>query len=79
MLLYVSIYNREVVFYNFLKWGWWSWKSIGARGNKIFGKHLVEALLQEGHDVTIATRGITEDSFGSAVKRLIVDREDENN
>ncbi|MGQ0518565.1 epimerase, partial [Bacillus sp. D-CC] len=37
----------------------------------------VEALLQEGHDVTIATRGITEDSFGSAVKRLIVDREDE--
>ncbi|MEM5603691.1 NAD-dependent epimerase/dehydratase family protein [Bacillus cereus] len=43
----------------------------------MFGKHLVEALLQDGHDVTIATRGITEDSFGSAVKRLIVDREDE--
>lgn len=46
-------------------------------GTRFFGKHLVEALLQEGHDVTIATRGITEDSFGSAVKRLIVDREDE--
>ncbi|KZD30195.1 Isoflavoneredu Isoflavone reductase [Bacillus cereus] len=46
-------------------------------GTRFFGKHLVEALLQDGHDVTIATRGITEDSFGSAVKRLIVDREDE--
>lgn len=45
-------------------------------GTRFFGKHLVEALLQNGHDVTIATRGITEDSFGSRVKRLIVDRED---
>lgn len=32
--------------------------------------------MQAGHDVTIATRGFTEDSFGNAVKRLIVDRED---
>ncbi|HHK5535520.1 TPA: NAD-dependent epimerase/dehydratase family protein [Bacillus mobilis] len=46
-------------------------------GTRFFGKNLVEALLQDGHDVTIATRGITEDPFGSAVKRLIVDREDE--
>ncbi|WP_237982822.1 NAD-dependent epimerase/dehydratase family protein [Bacillus thuringiensis] len=46
-------------------------------GTRFFGKHLVEALLQDGHDVTIATRGITEDSFGSTVKRFIVDREDE--
>ncbi|MCU5681535.1 NAD-dependent epimerase/dehydratase family protein [Bacillus wiedmannii] len=46
-------------------------------GTRFFGKHLVEALLQAGHDVTIATRGITEDSFGSVVNRLIVDREDE--
>ncbi|WP_436865675.1 NAD-dependent epimerase/dehydratase family protein [Bacillus fungorum] len=46
-------------------------------GTRFFGKHLVEALLHDGHDVTIATRGITEDSFGSTVKRLIVDREDE--
>lgn len=45
-------------------------------GTRFFGKHLVEALLQDGHNVTIATRGITEDTFGSAVKRLIVDRED---
>lgn len=46
-------------------------------GTRFFGKHLVEALLQDGHDVTIATRGITGDFFGSRVKRLIVDREDE--
>ena len=45
-------------------------------GTRFFGKHLVEALLQEEHDVTIATRGVTEDSFGSAVKRIIIDRED---
>ncbi|MGR4032399.1 NAD-dependent epimerase/dehydratase family protein, partial [Bacillus sp. ZZQ-131] len=45
-------------------------------GTRFFGKHLVEYLLQAGHDVTIATRGVTEDSFGSAVKRIIVDRED---
>ncbi len=38
-------------------------------GTRFFGKHLVEALLQDGHDVTIATRGITEDSFGSRVKK----------
>nr|EJQ86986.1 hypothetical protein IGC_00109 [Bacillus cereus HuA4-10] len=46
-------------------------------GTRFFGKHLVEALLQAGHDVTIATRGVTEDFFGSTVKRIIVDREDE--
>ncbi|PGZ10144.1 epimerase [Bacillus cereus] len=45
-------------------------------GTRFFGKHLVKSLLQAGHDVTIATRGFTEDSFGNAVKRLIVDRED---
>ena len=39
-------------------------------GTRFFGKHLVEVLLQAGHDVTIATRGVTEDSFGSAVKRI---------
>ncbi|WP_258237046.1 NAD-dependent epimerase/dehydratase family protein [Bacillus sp. NP247] len=46
-------------------------------GTRFFGKHLVEALLQAGDDVTIATRGITEDSFGDTVKRIVVDREDE--
>jgi nucleoside-diphosphate-sugar epimerase len=46
-------------------------------GTRFFGKQLVEALLQAGDDVTIATRGITEDSFGDTVKRIVVDREDE--
>ncbi len=32
-------------------------------GTRFFGKHLVAALLQAGYDVTIATRGITEDSL----------------
>ncbi|KFN04163.1 NAD dependent epimerase/dehydratase family protein [Bacillus clarus] len=46
-------------------------------GTRFFGKRLIEILLQDGHDVTIATRGFTEDPFGNSVKRIIVDREDE--
>ncbi|MEY8349112.1 NAD-dependent epimerase/dehydratase family protein [Bacillus cereus] len=46
-------------------------------GTRFFGKRLVESLLQAGHDVTIATRGLTVDPFGSTVKRAVVDREDE--
>ncbi|PDY46208.1 NAD-dependent epimerase/dehydratase family protein [Bacillus pseudomycoides] len=46
-------------------------------GTRFFGKRLVESLLQAGHDVTIATRGLKTDSFGSAVKRVVVDQEDE--
>ena len=44
-------------------------------GTRFFGKRLVELLLEEGMDVTIATRGITSDSFGDRVGRLVVDRE----
>ena len=43
-------------------------------GTRFFGKKLVEALLRQGADVTIATRGKTADSFGNAVKRITVDR-----
>lgn len=46
-------------------------------GTRFFGKRLVESLLEAGHDVTIATRGLTVDPFGSTVKRAVVDREDE--
>ncbi|MHA0855375.1 NAD-dependent epimerase/dehydratase family protein [Paenibacillus sp. CMAA1364] len=45
-------------------------------GTRFFGKRLVELLLDEGLDVTIATRGMTSDTFGDRVKRLVVDRED---
>ncbi|MGB8955290.1 MAG: NAD-dependent epimerase/dehydratase family protein [Tumebacillaceae bacterium] len=45
-------------------------------GTRFFGKHLVRALLDQGVDVTVATRGQTEDGFGQRVKRLTIDRTD---
>jgi nucleoside-diphosphate-sugar epimerase len=46
-------------------------------GTRFFGKHLVHTLLDQGMTVTIATRGKTADDFGTKVKRLVFDREDE--
>ncbi|MBM7694709.1 nucleoside-diphosphate-sugar epimerase [Peribacillus deserti] len=43
-------------------------------GTRFFGKKLVSLLLEEGHHVTIATRGNVQDSFGEKVNRIIVDR-----
>ena len=43
-------------------------------GTRFFGKRLVEALVAEGHEVTIATRGKTAHEFGDKVKHMIVDR-----
>lgn len=43
-------------------------------GTMFFGVHMVEALLDNGHDVTIATRGLARDNFGDRVKRIIMDR-----
>lgn len=43
-------------------------------GTRFFGVHLVHALLDKGHHVTVATRGLTPDNFGDAVKRIAVDR-----
>ena len=45
-------------------------------GTRFFGIPMIEELLKSGHDVTIATRGLSADSFGSRVKRLILDRTD---
>ena len=45
-------------------------------GTRYFGIHMVNELLKKGHDVTIATRGITPDNFGDRVKRIIFDRSD---
>lgn len=76
--LYSSVYNDRGSILQIIVMGMMKLKKVLVLGGtRFFGKHLVEALLQDGHDVTIATRGITEDSFGSTVKRLIVDREDE--
>ncbi|WEG11301.1 NAD-dependent epimerase/dehydratase family protein [Pullulanibacillus sp. KACC 23026] len=45
-------------------------------GTRFFGKKLVEKFIQEGADVTILTRGKTDDDFGDAVSRLKADRTD---
>lgn len=45
-------------------------------GTRYFGRRLVEMLLDDGHDVTVASRGKTEDGFGNRVHRIIVDRTD---
>ena len=46
-------------------------------GTRFFGIHMVEELLKAGHDVTIATRGRASDSFGNRVKRIIIERTNE--
>ncbi len=46
-------------------------------GTRFFGVHMVEALLRNGHQVTIATRGNARDGFGSRVRRIAVDRMEE--
>ncbi|MDP4171980.1 MAG: NAD-dependent epimerase/dehydratase family protein [Bacillota bacterium] len=45
-------------------------------GTRFFGVHLVNALLNSGMEVTIATRGNSPDSFGDRVSRITVDRTD---
>ncbi|MCA1032674.1 NAD-dependent epimerase/dehydratase family protein [Bacillus timonensis] len=44
-------------------------------GTQFFGKRLVQILLENGIEVTIATRGLTPDTFGDQVKRIVIDRE----
>lgn len=45
-------------------------------GTRFFGIHMVNALLEAGHDVTIATRGLAGDAYGDKVKRIILERTD---
>ena len=47
-------------------------------GTRFFGIHMVNDLIDKGHDVTIATRGITPDYFDDAVSRIRFDRTDED-
>ncbi|MDI2587544.1 NAD-dependent epimerase/dehydratase family protein [Psychrobacillus sp. NEAU-3TGS] len=49
-------------------------KALVLGGTRFFGVHLVEALLAKGFEVTIATRGNTQDPFSTRVNRIIVDR-----
>lgn len=46
-------------------------------GTRYFGIHMVNKLLEQGHDITIATRGKTPDSYGDRVKRIIIERTNE--
>lgn len=45
-------------------------------GTRYFGISMVEELIRQGHDITIATRQHTRDSFGAAVRRIQVERTD---
>ena len=47
-------------------------------GTRYFGIPMTNALIEKGHDVTIATRGRNPDSCGDRVSRIIFDRADEN-
>ena len=48
-------------------------------GTRYFGRRAVYSLIEKGHTVTIATRGRAADDFGNRVKRLIIERTDEEN
>ena len=48
-------------------------------GTRFFGIPMVEALLKAGHEITIATRGLTSDAYGDRVERIIIDRTNEEN
>ena len=45
-------------------------------GTRFFGIPMVEKLLNDGHEVTIATRGISKNPFGDKVNQILVDRAD---
>ncbi len=45
-------------------------------GTRFFGKKVVKLCLQNGHSVTILTRGQSGNPFGTKVKQLIVNRDD---
>ena len=46
-------------------------------GTRFFGRKLVELLVQDGHHVTILTRGQASNSIGETVEHILVDRNDE--
>lgn len=45
-------------------------------GTRFFGRKLVENLLADNHEVTIVTRGMSENPFGDKVAHIKVDRRD---
>ena len=51
-------------------------KILVVGGTRYFGIHTIRKLIEDGHDVTVATRGNAPDDFGDAVKRVKLDRTD---
>ena len=47
-------------------------------GTRFFGIHMVNDLIEKGHEVTIATRGNTPDFFSDSVSRIRFERTDED-
>ncbi len=45
-------------------------------GTRFFGYHIARRLIDDGHDVSLFTRGLTADDFGSRVRRITGDRRD---
>jgi nucleoside-diphosphate-sugar epimerase len=45
-------------------------------GTRFFGKRLVQLLVEQGHDITLATRGNTDAGFGEKVNYITLDRFD---
>ncbi|MCE3014046.1 MAG: NAD-dependent epimerase/dehydratase family protein [Proteobacteria bacterium] len=45
-------------------------------GTRFFGKRFVQLMLEQGHTVSVLTRGQTIDQFGSRITRLVADRKD---
>jgi nucleoside-diphosphate-sugar epimerase len=45
-------------------------------GTRYFGKRLVAELIEQGHDITVVTRGTSPDPFGNGVRRIVADRYD---
>lgn len=47
-------------------------------GTRFFGIHMVDELLNNGHKVTIATRGMANDKYGDKVERIVFERTNED-
>lgn len=45
-------------------------------GTRFFGKRFVQLMLDQGHSLTLLTRGKSPDDFGDRVSRLVADRTD---
>ena len=51
-------------------------KSLVLGGSVFVGRHLVDLLQRQGHDVAVLNRGKTHTDLSSEVERLVADRTD---